>query len=410
MGELCLGAEYGEKTPTALDCHGVLHTCHGPLAGGAGVVATMVVASGDATPGDFLLVTTDGTLHSYSVYLRGMVGLCRVPSGFGEAPVDSVSVGASHLLVLLRDGRVFSSGSNSAGCTGHGYDADRWYHAELTHVADEMMCEAPATCVAAGKYTSFVLRADDRVYAFGRNNRGQLGLGDTINRYWPTWQAALPGAASPVTICASTHALIVTRDGGMWTWGENDDGELGLGDTTPRATPARVPVEAICSALASFSNTLVLTMSGQVLGCGRHYRGVFEPVAGAPTSAVLALHCEGGGAIDVDGGVWRWNHEELGDGTYAHSAPQLLFPGLERYGDVMQAPLVLAVAMGAHPRLGEASALCALSDDLVRRVLGACVDWAPAGGESERAARSRGAPVLASLALYSEGVGVRSTA
>jgi len=399
MGDLCLGADDITGNRTVLDRYGVLHTCHGPLAGG--IIASMVVASRDSTSGDYMLVTTDGILYSYHIECGFVVGLRHVPSGFGAAPVDSVSTGALHMLVLLRDGRVLSSGSNYAGATGHGFNINRWSYDELKHVADKMLCEVPATCVAAGEYNSFILRADGRVYAFGFNEDADLGLGDTRNRFLPTQQAALSGASSPVTIGASTHALIVTRDGGMWTWGKNVDGELGLGDTTPRATPTRVPVEAICSALSTFSNTLVLTMSGHVLGCGRHYAGgVLTPVAGAPQSAVLALHRAGGGVIDVDGGIWSWEHQALYNKTHVHSVPRMLFSGIDRFGGAVQTPLVLAFAMGMHARLGESSALHALSGDLARRVLGMCVDWAPAGGESERAARSRGAPVLASLAQY----------
>ena len=462
MGHLCLGVDkYGERVRIAVDCHGVMHTYEGQLEGG-GVVAASVVArdaaatnkdyvvgphgartnqrsqegglnvveataSDTTTNKDYMVVSTDGTLLSYGIDLGAMVGLQGVPSRFGAAPVDSVSIGTLHMLALLRDGRVFSSGSNHSGCTGNGFPEPNnhtWYYAELTQVADETLCQIRATCVAAGEHTSFVLRADGLVYAFGQNTKGLLGLGDTVNRYWPTQQAAIPGASSPVTICASTHTLLVTRDGGMWTWGRNDDGELGLGDCTPRTSPARVPVEAICSALSAFSNTMVLTMSGRVLGCGRHYpggrvmgcgwpdlpTGVFEPVAGAPVLAVLSLSCAGGGVIDVDGGVWSWNHAWtwLGcgksDWTYSHGTPQLLIPGIQRYESVVPAPLALAFAMGAHLRLGEASALGAFSDDLVRRTINACVDWAPAAGESERAARSRGAPVLASLARYAQGV------
>ena len=37
------------------------------------------------------------------------------------------------------------------------------------------------------------------------------------------------------------HPLALKSDGGVWAWGDNADGELGLGDTTPRTLPVAVP-------------------------------------------------------------------------------------------------------------------------------------------------------------------------
>lgn len=40
--------------------------------------------------------------------------------------------------------------------------------------------------IATGSFHSLLLTLDEKIYAFGLNNRGQLGLGDNLNRHSPT--------------------------------------------------------------------------------------------------------------------------------------------------------------------------------------------------------------------------------
>ncbi|HAV43566.1 TPA: hypothetical protein DCX15_06090, partial [bacterium] len=38
-----------------------------------------------------------------------------------------------------------------------------------------------------------------------------------------------------------SHTLAIKKDGTLWAWGHNEEGQLGLGDTRDRYTPTRVP-------------------------------------------------------------------------------------------------------------------------------------------------------------------------
>jgi alpha-tubulin suppressor-like RCC1 family protein len=52
---------------------------------------------------------------------------------------------------------------------------------------------------------------------------------------------ALSAAAERSLIaCGDDHALAIQRDGTLWAWGDNTNGQLGLGDTTLRRTPVKV--------------------------------------------------------------------------------------------------------------------------------------------------------------------------
>ena len=91
------------------------------------------------------------------------------------------------------------------------------------------------------------VRSDDRsittngtLWTWGYNNAGQLGLGDTATRTVPTRVGSDTDWASVRS--GSLHTAAIKLGGTLWTWGENGNGELGLGDTSPRLVPSQVGV------------------------------------------------------------------------------------------------------------------------------------------------------------------------
>ena len=80
------------------------------------------------------------------------------------------------------------------------------------------------------------------MFACGYNGGGQLGLGDTTNRNTFTAVPALPdGKVAKQVIMSSCHTMILAEDGTVFASGINDNGRLGLGDTTNRNTFTAVP-------------------------------------------------------------------------------------------------------------------------------------------------------------------------
>ena len=88
---------------------------------------------------------------------------------------------------------------------------------------------------------SMALKQDGTLWAWGENSFGQLGLGDTADRHSPTqvgsahdWASIASGAAD------SYHTQALKSDGTLWAWGFNQFGQLGLGDTPDRHAPTEV--------------------------------------------------------------------------------------------------------------------------------------------------------------------------
>ncbi len=106
------------------------------------------------------------------------------------------------------------------------------------------MLISPAAGAAAGikttitaTYHTLALQRDGSLWAWGWNNQGQLGLGNTNEQWCPT----LVGTGYVAVAAGFHHSLGLKADGSLWAWGRNAYGQLGLGDTTDRRNP--VPVK-----------------------------------------------------------------------------------------------------------------------------------------------------------------------
>ena len=130
--------------------------------------------------------------------------------------------------------------------------------------------------VAAGDKHTIVLNEDGICFSFGDNEYGQLGTGDTTRRLIPTRVAGLPPSVGPVRQVAAgaIHTGIVTDAGDLFMCGYGSDGQLGLGDSNHRATPTLVGREvfngeAVLMVSCGMHHTTVVTESGNVYTFGK---------------------------------------------------------------------------------------------------------------------------------------------
>ncbi|MBK7958376.1 MAG: hypothetical protein IPK03_09805 [Bacteroidetes bacterium] len=103
----------------------------------------------------------------------------------------------------------------------------------------------PIIAVAQGFQHSLALAADGSVYAFGFNSNGQLGDGTTIIRNTPirVLKGAYTGttylgdnATNPIIgiTCGVWHSTVHAADGTVFSFGYNNNGQLGDGTMTNR--------------------------------------------------------------------------------------------------------------------------------------------------------------------------------
>ena len=75
--------------------------------------------------------------------------------------------------------------------------------------------------------------------SWGRNNTGQLGLGNVTYYSSPKQVGALTNWSTSIS-AGNYHSLAIKSDGTLWSWGEGNQGPLGLGNTTYYSSPKQV--------------------------------------------------------------------------------------------------------------------------------------------------------------------------
>ncbi|HEX8535937.1 MAG TPA: RCC1 repeat-containing protein, partial [Cystobacter sp.] len=187
--------------------------------------------------------------------------------------------------------------------------------------------------IAAGPEHNVALRQDGTVWTWGRNDWGQIGNGTTGVLHLTAVQ--VPGLSQVTAVAAGfTHTLAVSAGGTVWTWGANNEGQLGDGTTETRTTPVQVAdLSLVTSIIANSNHTVVLKKDGTVWDWGYNPAGQpsvrTRPVQVPDLTRVSAL-APGSSAnhavvLKKDGTVWGWGSNEygqLGDGTQTRrSAP-----------------------------------------------------------------------------------------
>ena len=123
------------------------------------------------------------------------------------------------------------------------------------------------TAAAAGGRHSLALLANGTVYSWGNNEFGQLGNGSTATGNVP---AVIPGLSGVKAIAAgSNHSLALLANGTVMAWGDNEEGELGNGTSKESEVPVAVKGLSSVKAIAAGADfSLALMNNGTVMAWG----------------------------------------------------------------------------------------------------------------------------------------------
>ena len=130
-------------------------------------------------------------------------------------------------------GELWTWGDNRDGQLGQGDTTSDWD----TPTQVGSLTDWQNTIMGASYFVATV-KGDGTLWAWGNNPNGQLGLGDTSDRTSPVQVGSLTDW-SEVAACGA-FSLAVKTDGTLWAWGRNNVGQLGDGSSTDRSSPVQI--------------------------------------------------------------------------------------------------------------------------------------------------------------------------
>src|SRR5579885_1331493 len=246
--------------------------------------------------------------------------------------IIEIRTGHSHSLALDNLGNVWGFGSNANGQLGLEREEEDDEEEEDNVLGPVLIASLNNIVhISAGRFHSLALDNQGRVWGFGYNHEGQLGLGDKNKRYIPT---LIPNLNNIIQINAGNyHSLALDNQGKVWSFGANRTGQLGSGNTEGRLVPILIPkLNNIVRISAGGQHSLVLDNRGKVWSFGNNYYGqlglgntqenFLSPVAIPDLSNIVQISAGGNYSLVLDnqGKVWSFGYNifgqlGLGDGN-----------------------------------------------------------------------------------------------
>ncbi|AYV84542.1 MAG: chromosome condensation regulator [Hyperionvirus sp.] len=203
--------------------------------------------------------------------------------------IAEVICGVSHSIIRLTNGTILGCGSNLNGRLGIGSEVNRFTFREIA-VGKKIVQ------VACGAAHTILRCADGTLMSSGDNSYGQLGLKNNWNKKVFQDVLDIPKNIAEV-VCGSYYTFIRLTDGTLMSCGNNNYGQLGLGDYESRDKFERLVgmsrySKSVMEVNCGPYHTIIRLMNGRLMGCGYNgdgrigfsenlNRNIFEVIPGA---------------------------------------------------------------------------------------------------------------------------------
>ncbi|XP_041118833.1 probable E3 ubiquitin-protein ligase HERC3 [Polyodon spathula] len=183
-----------------------------------------------------VLVSETGQIFERNYREQAEAAHPRLLSSLSDRKIIQIACGNHHSLALSRDGQLFTWGQNTNGQLGLG----KGEPSKPSPQSLKSLSGIPLAQIAAGGDHSFAVSLSGAVYTWGRNHAGQLGLGNTTERFSPTLVKSLQLKKTVFISCGEEHTAILTKDGIVYTFGAGSFGQLGHNSTRDEVRPRLV--------------------------------------------------------------------------------------------------------------------------------------------------------------------------
>lgn len=185
------------------------------------------------------IIATDGSLYVFGYNYWGQLGINSVetehyPQYIEQAEYQydwiKVSCGDNHTAAIDELKRLWTWGGCLDGQLGNNDRIDKSSPSIISVGGTNWIS------VVCGLYQTAAIKEDNTLWLWGRNDQGRLGDGTTVSRSVPV-QTSLGGSNWAKVACNGFSTAAIKTDGSLWTWGDNEYGQLGDNTTSSRSTP-----------------------------------------------------------------------------------------------------------------------------------------------------------------------------
>jgi len=224
-------------------------------------------------------IKSDGSLWGWGLNTSGQVGVSSLVnisspvlvSGPAGTSWSAVAAGASFSLAITTAGRLYGWGQNTSGQVGI---------ASTATVSSPVLVSGPAATswmiVAAGASHAVAITSALALYAWGQNTAGQLGDNTLTSKTSPVLVSGPAGSSWSIVAAGSSHSLGITTVGQLYGWGLNTSGQVGINSVTTVSSPVFLAAPASTSwvsVAAGSSHSLGITTTGILYGWGQNTSG-----------------------------------------------------------------------------------------------------------------------------------------
>lgn len=280
-------------------------------------------------------ILSDGTLWTWGYNVYGQLGDSTTvarssPVQIGTSSWSVVAAGASYTVAITSDGYLYEWGTSTGPVEGTVATSrsSPSFIPYAKRITSKTFGSWSVMCT--GTYNAAAIRSDGRLYAWGRNNLGQLGDGTTIDRMHPSY---IDNTSSWKAVSISTsHAVAIKADGTLWAWGGNNFAQLGDGTTVNKSSPVQIGTSSWSFVNAGPQHTAAIRADGSLFVWGygangqignlnnQSYSSPVQIATGGIYQSWAMVSCGASytTGIQTDGSLWSWGLNvsgQLGDGT-----------------------------------------------------------------------------------------------
>lgn len=175
------------------------------------------------------------------------------------------STGFQHSAVVSQTGIVHTFGRNNEGQLGLGNNQNFSIPQQIPNLCNIQN-------ISCGYYFTICLDSSGKLWSFGMNYYGQLGIGNTINKNSPVEVENIP----PISFisCGDYHSLCISEKNELWAFGLNNNGQLCINSNNQiEESPKISEYNDIQSISCGGGYSMFQKKNGEIYSCGDNNYG-----------------------------------------------------------------------------------------------------------------------------------------